>query len=275
VAEEAELLGTTARHYGPKLQGVNTYRHYSTAILVGRIQPSVNDVEDLARSLFGDRGDSLKLIEGSSAFTEIEAEHLMADGTGINGRCWQHPDPRANALLRQIREASLLQALARLRLTDPSSPKRIIIATNVPLPGFPVTRLTTWQAFRDDVPEGVEHPVAYKRLRDALQAAEDCRGFRLSNRGLVADLRHAFPREQCARQFRRNLTTESLKALLENIGRDLGRAVRFVELKLPGAGGRSTTAVLFDDADPRVLWPDLVPDDREADALLTPLPAAA
>lgn len=274
VAEEAELLGTTARHYGPKLQGVNTYRHYSTAILVGRIQPSVDDVEDLARSLFGDRGDSLKLIEGSSAFTEIEAEHLMADGTRINGRCWQHPDPRANALLRQIREASLLQALARLRLTDPSGPKHVIVATNVPLPGFPVTRLTTWQAFRDDVPEGVEHPVAYKRLRDALQAAEECRGFRLSNRGLVADLRHAFPREQCARQFRRNLTTDSLKALLEYIGHQLGRAVRFVELKLPGAGGKSTTAVLFDDADPHMLWPELVVDDREADAPLTPLLAA-
>jgi len=275
VAEDAELLGTTARHYGPKLQGVNTYRHYSTAILLGRIQPSVDDVEDLARSLFGDRGDSLKLIEGSRAFAERGAEYLMADGTRINGRCWQHPDPRANALLRQIREASLLQALARLRLTDPSGPKHVIVATNVPLPGFPVTRLTTWQAFRDDVPEGVEHPVAYKRLRDALQAAEECRGFRLSNQGLVADLCHAFPKEFHARQFRRNLTTDSLKALLEYIGHQLGRAVRFVELKRPGAGGKSTTAVLFDDADARVLWPELVVDDREADAPLTPLLAAA
>ena len=56
-----------------------------------------------------------------------------------------HPDPRAQAILEQIRERELLQAIARLRLVHRTKPATVYVLTNIPL-DLEVTGVATWGA---------------------------------------------------------------------------------------------------------------------------------
>ena len=55
-----------------------------------------------------------------------------------------HPDPRADACLRQIRDAGLMQAIGRPRgvNADPGQPKEVYLLAGVPLADLPVQHVT-------------------------------------------------------------------------------------------------------------------------------------
>ena len=57
------LLGAHPRWFGPRLQGVNDYEDFDTVLLVGRLQPPVEEVERCARCVFGDADSPLSPIE--------------------------------------------------------------------------------------------------------------------------------------------------------------------------------------------------------------------
>ena len=63
--------------------------------------------------------------------------------------CRVHPDPRAQALLEQIREREIEQAVARLRLVHRDRPATVYLLTNLPL-NLEVAELTTWNALVRD-----------------------------------------------------------------------------------------------------------------------------
>ena len=60
-----------------------------------------------------------------------------------------HPDPRAQALLEQVREREMEQAVARLRLVHRDRPATVYLLTNMPL-NLEVATLTTWNALARD-----------------------------------------------------------------------------------------------------------------------------
>ena len=60
-----------------------------------------------------------------------------------------HPDPRAQALLEQVRERELEQAVARLRLVHRDRPATVYLLSNIPL-NLEVTTVTTWNALARD-----------------------------------------------------------------------------------------------------------------------------
>ena len=60
-----------------------------------------------------------------------------------------HPDPRAQALLEQVRERELEQAVARLRLVHRDRPATVYLLSNIPL-NLEITTVTTWNALARD-----------------------------------------------------------------------------------------------------------------------------
>jgi hypothetical protein len=60
-----------------------------------------------------------------------------------------HPDRRVQALVEQIREAEMVQAIDRLRLIHSPREKTVIILCNIPL-DLPVDELVTWRELAGD-----------------------------------------------------------------------------------------------------------------------------
>src|SRR5215471_8895736 len=85
----------------------------------------------------------------------------MRDGSRQSVKVKVHPDRRVQAVIEQVREAEMLQAIDRLRLIHSPWKKTVIILCNIPL-DIPVDALVTW---RELVGDG--------RLARALEACEE------------------------------------------------------------------------------------------------------
>jgi hypothetical protein len=255
------LLGAVPRWFGPRMQGVNDFESYAAMVVVGRLQPRISDVENLARAVFG-RAPSPIVPHANGPLPAKDALYLMRDASEVSGRGNMHPDSRVQAILEQTRECGTLQAIARLRLVAPQRAKRVVILSNLPLPGFPITRLVTL----DTLARGLEHepdPDGYFRMETALRAIRDrpvC-GTRLSASGLAADLPRDFVTIGAARRFRRGRTTEHLVALCKRIANGNSWPLTQLLLRKP-EGGKPTPAILLlecEDAKAKaaVFWPEL------------------
>jgi len=258
------LLGAVPRWFGPRTQGVNDFEKFAAIIVVGRLQPRVADIEAFARAVF--TKDQLPIAAHvSGPLPATEAQILMADGSINLALLRAHPDPRAQAILAQSRECSMLQAIARLRLVSPNRGKRVVILSNLPLPEFPITRLATFSALERDL----EHEPDWQgfiRMEDALRATMNrpVRGIRLSAAGLAADLPLDFETESVAKRFRRGRTTSQMISLCKRIA--AANCWKFTPFLLRKSnGGKAVPAIILDDdgaplAMARTLWPDFTPE---------------
>ena len=254
------LLGASPRWFGASTQGINDYEGYETVIIVGRLQPRPVDIEDIARCLFGD--DPLPVLEHRDGPLPVQpAPCLRTDGSLADARMPRHPDPRAQAVLRQIRECGSSQAAARIRPIAPKSAKRMVILSNIPLPDIPVTRLLSFDAACRGL-DGEPDPSGFLRLEKALTADRGgaVRGVRLSGKGLAEDLPRDFRDENSGREFRRGRPTEDMFALVRRIAARNGWPVACLELRRSG-GGTPVPAVIFCAASEAIsragmFWPD-------------------
>jgi hypothetical protein len=86
----------------------------------------------------------------------------MRDGTQQPPvRVRVHPDPRAQAVVEQVREAEMVQAVDRLRLIHSERTKTVIVLCNIPL-DIPVDEVVTWRKLVGD-----------GRLAEALEMCEE------------------------------------------------------------------------------------------------------
>lgn len=257
------LLGAVPRWFGPRTQGVNDYERYAGIVVIGRVQPGVTDVEGSVRAVCA--RDELPIqVHLSGPLPSATAKILMADGTEREVVTHAHPDIRVQAIIAQTRECGTLQAIARLRLVCPNRPKRVAILSNLPLPDFPITRLSTFAALE----RGLEHEPdwrGYLRLEKAFTATagRPVRGTRLSAAGLVADLPLDFETEFSAERFRRGRTTPRLLSLCRRIAEDNDWPITPLLLRGP-SGGQAVPAVTFEDQGralpvAEALWPDFTP----------------
>ncbi len=164
-------------------------------VVVGREQPPVEAIERLGRSLAGHTPEPLVLLpEDAPAMPTVADWIRTKSGAATPVSVQRHPDPRLDAILRQRREHASLQLIHRLRLVRASSPKRVILLCNVPLPDLPVDEVVTLEAL---VPG---------RLRAALHEAILSRGAcRLSDAGLAADAPGTFASADAVGQYRARL----------------------------------------------------------------------
>ncbi|WP_424928846.1 hypothetical protein [Amaricoccus tamworthensis] len=256
------LMGADARWFGPRTQGVNDFEGFAAIVIVGRLQPRIGDIETAARAVFS-RDELPITAHVSGSLPSTDAQMLMQDGSFQKALLRAHPDPRAQAILAQSRECATLQAIARLRLVAPDRTKRVVIMSSLPLPDFPITRLSTLAALE----KNLEHEPDWRgavRIEKALQAFDGrpVRGTRLSATGLNMDLPLHFETEDSARRFRRGRTTSHLVGLCRRAAAAKGWPITALLLRREN-GGKAVPAIVLEDHAPldlaAVLWPDLTP----------------
>lgn len=111
------------------LRGSNQWEKYSSAFVIGRIQPSPRDVEHVAAPFAVAAGKLVTPGEYEKQWRGIR----MADGTGHPIEVEVHPDPWAQRVLEQMREKELEQGLDRTRLIHNTEPKSIYLLTPLAL----------------------------------------------------------------------------------------------------------------------------------------------
>ncbi|MBW6419636.1 hypothetical protein [Celeribacter sp. PS-C1] len=276
--EPQELHGATIRWFGPRMLGVNDFAHYRSVILIGRMQPNILAVEDGMRALFGDSESPLQFARNSK-LSAGKGTVLMRSGKERRGDVQQHIDPRGQAVLSQFREAQSAQTVARLRLMSPNAPKRVIILSNVPLPGLPIDTRVRFDALAADK-SNVQISAKYNRLKTAISGPEAKRleGLRLSAKGLHKDAPQIFASVAAGKNFLAEMDAGEALTLMKSISADLGLPATPMQLS-PLRGGRPLQAVVFSERREALQcaaslwpgykamtlhWPRAVSDDEEA-----------
>jgi phage/plasmid primase-like uncharacterized protein len=196
--EVSDFMRATPLHgarwlwFGPAALGLNDWQHFNTAIVIGREELPLQALQDDARAMFGDTGEPLDLIseaEGSN-LPEVVLPYLMADGSGAAVKARAHPDRRVRALQEQRRELASRQGYERLRLATAKHRKRVVLLSQIPIPGLPVDRLVTMQEL---TPDRIEAAIA--------EAAQRGGVLRLSAAGLAQDAPETFTTEKAAARW--------------------------------------------------------------------------
>jgi hypothetical protein len=134
-------------------------------IILGREQPSVRGAERLAKAIWYDTKEPIHCIpagpKGRVQYPERRRSYTMRDGSRHSVKVKVHPDRRVQAVVHQVREAEMIQAIDRLRLIHRPREKTMYILCNIPL-DLPVDGLVTW---RELVGDG--------RLEQALERCEE------------------------------------------------------------------------------------------------------
>ena len=153
-------------HFGA-LRGLNIYEHCETAIVMGREQPSAQAIEALTRPFCAT--DTEPFIPIGEYVLQSRGRRMRDGGENVV-EVQVHPDPRCQAMLEQVREAEIAQAIDRVRPVF--NRRRIIVLTNVAL-DLTVDHAVTWPELRPG-------KFAYAFARHGvlpLSAGDLCRGF--------------------------------------------------------------------------------------------------
>lgn len=155
------------------LRGKDGWKAAAGSVIVGRIEPSPAEVERLARAVFYKDATPLARLKpdekGRTQLPKRDVVITAKDGRSATVAVSFHPDERADRILRQVREAELSQALARVRPIHrgADNPCTIIVLTNVPLAVEP-DELAPWDSL---VPDRFEQMRSKGFLPDV---ASDC-----------------------------------------------------------------------------------------------------
>jgi len=156
--------GAELTHYGRHL-GVNRWAEFDTVIIIGREELPPVVAERIARAIWADTPDVALNLPGE--FGRELRRHDLRTGTAPAVSVRAHADPRVQSVIEISRECAMGQGADRLRLIhrDPAKPARVIVMSNLPVPGLVVDELltlddvlaggTVWQRARAAVPAGV------------------------------------------------------------------------------------------------------------------------
>lgn len=157
------------------MRGLDAYKNAAYILVIGRQEAPVGAVEEVARKIFHD--DTVRidfLTPNEKGDLRLPREELtVRDKTGSSYKVSvsYHPDPRCDAIHRQIREAEVYQALMRGRFLWNKG--HAVIMTNIPL-GIEVDRYSTWaELVPDRYDEAVGRGLLCFNLRDMAEANED------------------------------------------------------------------------------------------------------
>src|SRR5690606_13878947 len=132
-----------------------------------------------------------------------------------------------------------------IRAVKPGPPKRILVLSSLVLPCLPVDRLVLWEELATGRTRLELSPKA-RTLEAALYPDGRCgpvTGLRLSAAGIEADAPDLFKKKNSAKDWRRDLSTETLFEMIRAIARRRGGSPHFVWLGR-AAGGKRTPAVV-------------------------------
>jgi hypothetical protein len=135
---------TVTAHFGA-LRGLNRAENCEVGFVIGRELPPPAAIEAIARALHaGDLAPIRSLKAGEPWPTQVRGVR-MRDRSRYGMKCEFHPDPRCNAILEQIREADIAQAIDRVRAMFKR--RLIFILGNVPV-DVTVDAIVPWSSFK-------------------------------------------------------------------------------------------------------------------------------
>jgi hypothetical protein len=151
IAADGDIPSVEYGHFNA-IRGKDRWKQVDVLVVAGRTQPSVEEIERLADALFFKSDRQIAYIApdaGGQKSWPVECRGFR----GVAGAApvEYHPDPLCAALLTQIREAELIQAIDRARLVHraPDRPCKVLVLTNVVLP-LTVHQLSTWDTLIPD-----------------------------------------------------------------------------------------------------------------------------
>jgi hypothetical protein len=130
-------------HFGA-LRGLNSFEHCGTAVVMGREQPSPQAIEALTRPFCAT--DAEPFIPIGDYVLQSRGRRIRNGGPNVV-EVQVHPDHRCQAMLEQIREAEIVQAIDRVRPVF--NRRRIIVLTSLAL-DITVDRAVPWTVLRPD-----------------------------------------------------------------------------------------------------------------------------
>lgn len=145
VLQSAGLKNETAHFCA--LRGRNTWERYQAAVIIGRAEPSAGTVEPDARAFTATQEatfQSIRQADGNFPRYPREPRTIRTrQGPPVAIDVNVHPDPWANAVLEQMRDAEVIQAVDRLRLAFEDQGKRVFLLSPVVL-DLTVDAVETW-----------------------------------------------------------------------------------------------------------------------------------
>jgi hypothetical protein len=130
-------------HFGA-LRGLNSFEHCGTAVVMGREQPPAQAIEALTRPFC--TTDAEPFIPIGDYVLQSRGRRIRNGGPNVV-EVQVHPDHRCQAMLEQIREAEIVQAVDRVRPVF--NRRRIIVLTSLAL-DITVDRAVPWTELRPD-----------------------------------------------------------------------------------------------------------------------------
>lgn len=117
------------------LRGKDGWNQAVGIVVVGRIEPTVDAVEAIVEGIWFAtpkppvfiKGDDKKFPTRKTIISDKQGNERTIDVS-------YHPDDRCNRVLKQIREAEVMQAIARIRPIHRDTTCEVIILTKIPLP---------------------------------------------------------------------------------------------------------------------------------------------
>jgi len=130
--------GSELAHFNA-VRGVDHWKLMDAIVLIGRNQPPVKAVEDIARALFWGGPNRLAL---SGQWSKV-VKGYRTSGEPFGVEVEVHADPRVQAVHEQVREEESIQAIDRLRLIYAPQVKHVFVLSNLVL-DLEVHHLLDW-----------------------------------------------------------------------------------------------------------------------------------
>jgi hypothetical protein len=131
--EEGAIGDGRSMHFGAE-RGMNSAEELEGVLVIGREQPKLPVLEDLARGFAVDSPEPFVSVldeDEEGRLPRYRRHRRMRDGSEAWAEVSAHPDPFAQALLEQVREAGIVQMADRVRPVWHD--RLVVIATDVPV----------------------------------------------------------------------------------------------------------------------------------------------
>jgi hypothetical protein len=132
----------TTAHFGG-LRGLNSFEHCETVVVMGREQPSAQAIEALTRPFTAT--DPEPFLPVGEYVLQTRGRRMRDPDAANLVEAQVHFDPRCQAMLEQIREAEMVQAIDRVRPIF--NHRKVFVLNNLPL-DLTVDRVMTWPEMR-------------------------------------------------------------------------------------------------------------------------------
>jgi hypothetical protein len=137
--------GAHAAHFGA-IRGRNTWERINRIMIVGREEPSPADVEQIARAFAAHDDAPFESLAGKR-YPKAQRGIRKRDGSGHGIAVNFHPNAWADRVLKQVRDAEIVQAVDRIRPIFKDQPIEIILLSPVAV-DLTVDQVTAWKDWR-------------------------------------------------------------------------------------------------------------------------------